>query len=155
MANWNSVEITKSDPVPFSARGVTVPEVIVAYTITAVYSCDDGRTLEITDTYNSMSAFKEQARNRLKSLNAIEGDAIIAGVVDLSPPAPTPPTDDQIALQSYAQKRSILAQTVSDLALGLVDQSAVDAALQDAKAAQATISAAQIAQVGAAQALKG
>ena len=134
MANWTSVEITKSDPVPFSARGVTVDGVIVAYAITAVFSCDDGRTLEITDNYNSLSAFKNQARNRLASLNAAEADAVTVGVVDLSVPAPTPPTQDQLDQQAYAAKRQAVLAIKQDVDLGLATQADLDKAVADAVA---------------------
>lgn len=151
MANWTSVEITKIVAVPFSARGVTRDDIVAAYTITAVYSCDDGRTLEITDNYDSMESFQDQARKQLDTRNRMERAAPVVGVVDLSPPAPKdPPAPELIAAQAALNEKLIAFQKITQEAqVRARNDQAELAALADLKAAQAALDAAKSADAAA------
>lgn len=119
---------------------------VASYTVTVLYSCDDGRSLTI-DYKGVITAqqIDNQINNQLDSLNGLQSqDDVLAATVMRVPAVIPEQTPEQIAARDVFVKRQALVQTKEDFDLGLADQAALDAALNDAKAAQAT--AAQAAQ---------
>ncbi len=134
MAVWTAT-IISSDP-------ISPVDIVEMSSVAVKFDSDDNRTTTRSYRISTQAQLVNAIRNQLATFNGFDLDKLALGPIDVSKPAPPDPTDIQLAAQAYTQKRSILIQTKQDFDLGLADQSALDAALTDAKAAQSAIAAA-------------
>jgi hypothetical protein len=104
---------------------------------TVKYSNGSGKATTDSFSVSSYEDLKNQVRPKVAALNLVLSDPLPLGLIDLAAPIPTPPpapTADQLAQQTYQQKRMDLIQAKQDLGLGIIDQPTYDAKLAEVKA---------------------
>lgn len=116
------------------------PDAILAR-VKIQYLNDDTREKTVIERISEPETLKQIVANGIAELNRIDRVAdFIAnpplGEIDLTPPAPT---DEQLNLQAYGQKKQELIQAKTDLDLGVIEKVAYEVLLADVKDAKSLI----------------